>query len=810
MTSLLQASPSAQRLAGTATFKTCRTVATPLTVLALAALAALTAPHRQAAAQTGPSAAATAAAPFNIRAQPLAQALAEFARQSGLQLVYAPELLQGKRSNAVAQQKDAPSALADLLRGTGLQARRVGGTWAIEAAAAHGGAADKLLPPIRVTAALEESTTGPLVGYVAKRSATGTKTDTATREIPQSISVVTRDVLEARGASSLAEALEYTPGFTPMTFGRDDRYDWSIARGIGTTYGANYRDGLKEVGSAYAVPRLNSYGVERVEFLRGPASLLVGSNAPGGVVNSITKRPTKEAQREIRLRAGDLDRQGLAADLSGPLTEDGTVLYRLVALTEHYDLPTPQTDKQQRYFAPSLTLRLGRDTELTLLADIQQEKIKGDAYPYNYDEAFGRYVSVVEKGRDRFYRDQWSSGFLLDHRVSDTLAFHSRTRYTNTKLDYRRSSPASLPNGTLVERDAQDMRDEGKAWQSDNFVEANWSVGPWAHTTIAGIDLSKVEGALYRGVGPTSPYDLATGQGVGAYTAPELLPYKLSKTRQTGLYVQNQAKFDNRFVVVAGLRQDRYRDTIIASWADAPVRQNKVTGRLGGVWLLPGGVSPYLSYSTSFEPQSGASYEGTAFKPTSGRQWEIGLRYEPVGMNATFSAALFDISQRNVLVTNPVHQDFSVQRGEIGSRGVELEANASLARGLDLTASYSYTDAKVTADTNAALVGRKNGLVPKHRAALWFNYRLPADLIEGLKLGLGVRYNSKVPDYENVRWVPGVALFDARVGFQVDRHWEIALNARNLFDKKYLVNCSYGSCYPGDERAVVATAHYRW
>ena len=149
-------------------------------------------------------------------------------------------------------------------------------------------------------------------------------------------------------------------------------------------------------------------------------------------------------------------------------------------------------------------------------------------------------------------------------------------------------------------------------------------------------------------------------------------------------------------------------------------------------------------------------------------------------------------SQRNVLVTNPVHQDFSVQRGEIGSRGVELEANASLARGLDLTASYSYTDAKVTADTNAALVGRKNGLVPKHRAALWFNYRLPADLIEGLKLGLGVRYNSKVPDYENVRWVPGVALFDARVGFQVDRHWEIALNARNLFDKKYLVNCSYG------------------
>ncbi|MBS7776889.1 TonB-dependent receptor [Acidovorax sp. CCYZU-2555] len=337
-------------------------------------------------------------------------------------------------------------------------------------------------------------------------------------------------------------------------------------RGIGSTYGANYRDGLKEVGSAYAVPRVNSYGVERVEFLRGPASLLVGSNAPGGVVNAITKRPTQDAQRAIRLRAGDSDRHGIAADVSGPLNEEGTVLYRLVAQTEHYDLPTPQTDKDQSYFAPSLTLRLGRDTELTLLADVQRERIHGDAYPYSYDEAFGRYIGVVEKGRDRFYRDQWSGGFLPAHRFSDSLGFQSRTRYTDTKLDYRRSFPNSIPNGTLVGRGAQDMQDAGKAWQSDNFLERKWSVGQWAHTTIAGIDLSHVDAALYRGVGTTSPYDLATGQGAGAYIAPPLVPYQRAKSRQAGLYGQNQAKFDDRFVIVAGLRRDRYRETVTASW----------------------------------------------------------------------------------------------------------------------------------------------------------------------------------------------------------------------------------------------------
>jgi iron complex outermembrane receptor protein len=595
-----------------------------------------------------------------------------------------------------------------------------------------------------------------------------------------------------------------------MTFGRDDRYDWSIVRGIGSTYGANYRDGLKEVGGAYAVPRLNSYGVERIEYLRGPASLLVGSNSPGGVVNSITKQPTPDTRRSLRVRAGELDRQGIAADLSGPVNDDGTVLYRLVALAEHYDLPTPQTDMNQRYFAPSFTFRLGSDTQLTLLADIQQEKIDGDAYPYSYDEAFGRYVSVIEKGRDRFHRDQWSTGFLLSHRFNDALTFHSRTRYTHTRLDYRRSFPGGLPNGTLVERGAQDMKETSKAWQSDNYVEGKWAYGKWANTTIAGLDLSKVDGSLFRGVGTTSPYDLATGQGVGNYIAPELLPFKLATSRQAGLYVQNQAKFDNRFVIVTGLRQDRYQETIIASWADAPIRQNKLTGRLGGVWLLPNGVSPYVSYSTSFQPQSGAGYDGTPFKPTSGRQYEVGVRYEPVGMNAMFSAAVFDISQRNVAVTDPVQQDFSVQRGQVGSRGLELEANTSLAAGLDLIASYSYTDAKVTEDTNPALVGRKNGLVAAHKASVWLNYRLPSDVVEGMKVGLGVRHTSKVPDYENTRWVPGVTLVDARVGYQVNRQWDMALNARNLFDKRHLINCSYGSCYPGDKREVMMTANYRW
>jgi iron complex outermembrane receptor protein len=756
---------------------------------------------------------------YDIPAGPLGTVLARFAGASGVLLAGASDLVQGRNSPGLSGTYTTEAAIKALLTGTGLEAvRQANGSYALRQAAEPTPArpprpaVEAVLPVVTVKAGAElETATAPVAGYVAKRSTSGSKTDTPTREIPQSISVVTRDSMDGRGVSSLAEALEYAPGFTSMTYGQDDRNDWSIARGIGSTLNGNFRDGLKERGSTYyAIPRLNTYGVERIEYLRGPASVLYGSSIPGGVVNSITKRPTPDARGEVRVRGGDLDRLGLAADVSGPLNEAGTVLYRLVALDEKYDLPTPRTDKEERYFAPALTFRLSPDTEATLLANYQQDLINGDAYPYSYWEPWGRYVPALEKGWDRYHRDQWSTGLLLDHRFSENLSVHSRTRYSKVKLDYRLSYANDFLSETLVERRAQYFKDDARVWQTDNYVESKWQIGNWANTTIVGADISTAKGAQYYGDDITSPYDLTTNSGVGEFVEPELARDLVSNVRQTGIYVQNQAKIDDRFVILAGLRNDRYRqDTSGASGGDS-VRHNKLTGRLGGVWLLPSGLSPYVSYSTSFQPQTGATYDGSPFKPTEGRQYEIGVRYEPKGVNAQFTIALFDLMQRNVLTADPEHRNFSIQQGEVGSRGLEFETNASLARGLDLTASYSYTDARVTKDTNASVVGRKNAFVPRHKLAAWVDWRVPASILEGLSLGVGVRYNSEVPNHDNTRWVPSVTLVDARLGYRLDRHWEFAVNARNLLNKSYLVSCAYGTCYPGDRREVIGTATYRW
>ncbi|RSZ60478.1 TonB-dependent siderophore receptor [Massilia atriviolacea] len=762
--------------------------------------------------------AAPARKSYAIPAGALEGALNRFGREAGILLSFPTASAAGLQSPGLNGSYGVADGLAALLQGSGLTAvAQANGGYVLLRQAPAPAAAPAAAPPAR-TQALSDitvtaqadggSATAPLAGYVAKRSSTGSKSDTATREIAQSISVVTRDNLDARGVSNLAEALEYVPGFTPRTYGRDDRYDWSIVRGIGNTNGGNYRDGLRDAGNMYAVPRLNSYGVERVEFLRGPASLLFGSTVPGGTVNSITKRPTDEAQGELRVRAGDIDRRGVAGDIAGPLNADGSLLYRLVGLNEQYDLMTPGSTKKERYIAPSLTWKIDRDTSLTVLANYQEDRIAGDAYPFKYPEVLGYYIPVAQKGWDGFERDQWSAGVLFDKRINEQLSFHSRSRYATVKLDYRVHFLTGLVSNTVVTRRAQYIADDTDTRQTDNYMEFKWNAGKWANTTIAGVDLSKITGASFRGTPPDTRFDLVTGSG--PFSEPQLRPDYQASTRQTGVYLQNQAKFDERFVIVAGLRRDRFREHAIAAWVDGPVNTNKTTGRLGAVWLLPGGVSPYAGYSTSFEPQSGATFDGVRFKPTGGRQYEVGVRYEPAGTNAMLSAAVFDIVQQNVAAADPLHQGFNVQRGEVGSRGLELEANASLARGIDTTASYSYTDARVTRDTNPALVGRKNGLVPAHKATLWLNARVPGDWAGGLKAGVGVRYNSKVPDFQNTRWVPGVTLFDARLGYHIGTHWELSLNARNLFDKKHLGNCSDGDCYPGDRRELVATAHYRW
>lgn len=282
---------------------------------------------------------------------------------------------------------------------------------------------------------------------------------------------------------------------------------------------------------------------------------------------------------------------------------------------------------------------------------------------------------------------------------------------------------------------------------------------------------------------------------------------------KTGLYVQDQMKIADRWTLLLGGRYDRVHMESLSLHSPTDNTDEKdgaFTGRAGLVYELENGFAPYVSFSQSFEPQSGRDRNNQRFEPTKGEQHEIGLRYQPPGSRMMLSAALYQLTRSNVLTSDPVDSDFSVQTGEVRSRGLELEAKTTLSTSLDLIAAYSYTDARVTESNSAAEVGARFNGTPYHIFSMWADYRLNALGLEGWKIGAGLRHVSARPDTtDGAIGGPSYTLFDARVGYERDA-WVFAVNARNLTDKTYVPSPCYGTCAYGAPRTVIATLGYRW
>lgn len=762
---------------------------------------------------------------FNIPAQPLTEAIMQFGRQSGLQVTADTSLVAGKTSSTVSGNHAPAEALSRLLAGTGLTFRFTGATTIVLEPAPQAADGTVELGPVRVEgeaqgaegrygyAPGETSAVSPVRGFVAKRSATATKTDTPVTETPQSISIVTRDSLEARAVTNLRDAIEYVPGVTTRSYGEDDRYDWSTYRGFTIYNGAVYRDGLQDSGGQYAVPRTEIYGVERVEVLRGPASILFGNASPGAIVNIVSKRPTDAPRGEINLRAGSRDRYAIAADLSGPVNEGGTVGYRITALAERFDLLRQGADKDILYIQPSLSFQPTPDTSFTLFAQYQRERLNKSAYPFAYNMTFPeryRALPYYQEGYDGFRREQYAFWYSLEHRVGEAVTLRSVGRYSNVTVDYNVTLDDRLV-GAVLQRTSSGLTDDMDSWAFDNQAQIDWRIGSGiTNTTLVGVDVYRKKADFYSGTALTGSLNFDTGQVLGPLVRPVLMPNLLANYRQTGAYIQNQTKIGERLVLVGGLRHDWYRSRERgANASPAPARHDTLTGRIGIVWVDPSGFAPYASYSTSFQAQPGVSSDGTPFEPTTGRQYEVGLRYEPQNLNARFTAALFDIRRQNVLTPDPNRQNFSIQTGEVASRGIELEVVATVAERLNVSASYTYNKVYITKDTRPARVGLNIPMVPRQKATLWTDYTLP-ERLSGVNIGLGLRWNSRSWDTLNTLITPASpVLVDARVGYRTDR-WELSVNAQNLVDKTYFVTCAFNDCHIGNPATITANLAYRW
>jgi iron complex outermembrane recepter protein len=682
-------------------------------------------------------------------------------------------------------------------------------------------------------------------GYVATRSATGTKTDTPLLETPSSISVVTRDQIEAQNAQSAKQALAYTAGLAGESRSNFGGYDIMYSRGFIVD---QYLDGMKLPGAAAQFPpQPELYGIERVELLRGPASMLFGQGSPGGLVNLVSKRPTDTPFNEMFIQGGSYDRIQGGFDSSGRVDKDGELLYRITGFAKDSDNQVNYVKEQRYYIAPSLTWRPTTDTTWTILASYQKDP---DVGLYNFVPAKGSLLPnplgkiptsfyAGEPGFNQNERETSSVTSLFEHRFSDVFTIRQNTRYLNTTGNLEQVAPLLLfPDSDTLARLAQGTRENLSALTTDTQGEFKFWTGSFDHKVLVGVDTQTL---LYKqrfaqssplagsplSAPPISVFNPIYGASI---LNPIDDPTSLINTQthqtsqQTGVYAQDQMKI-GRLSVVGGIRYDSVQTNTDSSDFSAgtysPLRQNNsaTTGRIGAIYELDSGFAPYVNYATSFNPNVATSAT-QPLVPTTGESFEGGIKFQPKGSRIFAQLSVFDLTQQNVVTIDPI-SNLASQIGEVHSRGVEVEVKASVTDRLTLLASYAHIDPKVTKSLDVD-IGKRPTWVPNDIAGGWADYTWHDGALNGFGAAFGMRYTGQTwGDKANTALdIPSYTLFDAALHYDLEnfdprlKGARLSVNATNLFDKTYVSQCTSqafdDACIYGLRRQVVATLRYRW
>ncbi len=708
---------------------------------------------------------------------------------------------------------------------------------------------------ITVTAApaAQESAWGPAATIAARQSATATKTDTPIQKVPQSISVVTAEEMALHQPKSVKEALSYTPGVAVGTRGASNTYDYLIIRGFAADGQSqnNYLNGLKMQGNFYNDAVIDPYMLERAEVMRGPVSVLYGKSNPGGLLNMVSKRPTTEPLKEIQFKMGTDSLFQTGFDFSDALDDDGVYSYRLTGLARSANAQQQGAEEQRYAIAPSFTWRPDDKTNFTFLSYFQNEPETG-YYGWLPKEGTvsklpngSRLPTDFNEGADNntYSRNEKMVGYSFDHEFNDTFTVRQNLRYAQNKVsqnsvygygmcsdplytkDPANSPCASVPQSEWAHTLTRQYVDDNEKLQNfavDTQLQSKFATGSVDHTLLTGVDYMRMRNDINSwfgwagSVAPSDIYNLDRSDfDFGAHTGPGA-PYRvLNKQEQTGLYAQDQMQWDKVLVTLGGRYDWAKQDSLNRVSGVLDSRDDRQFTWRGGVnYLFDNGVTPYFSYSESFEPSSQVGESGNIFTPSKGKQYEAGVKYVPSDRPIVITGAVYQLTKTNNLMADPNGSFWSVEGGEIRSRGVEIEAKAALSASVNVVGSYTYTDAEYTTDTNYK--GNTPAQVPKHMASLWGDYTLYDGALSGLTLGTGVRYtSSSYGDPANSFKVGSYTLVDALVRYDLARVGmagsNVALHVNNLFDREYVASCfnTYG-CFWGAERQVVATATFRF
>lgn len=797
----------------------------------------------QSAAQPSQRATGTDAIRFDIAAQPLASALNEFAAATGLQMSYRADLAEDVTTPGLTGMYTPEEALARLLAGTGLSYRFANpGTITVQrtgpAASGPGSSGNSAAStpvdeaPARIRDDQKPITVQEVVikdvkdrGYVAEAQSTATKSDTPLIETPQSITIITRDRMNAQEVNTIAEALRYTAGVQAEPFGFEPRFTWLRFRGFDATQNGLFRDGLQLRNPGFAVSyNLEPYGAERIEVLRGPASFLYGQGSPGGLLNYITKRPTRESFHEMQFLAGNFGRHEGRLDFGGKLANSDVLSFRLTGLFRESGTQIDQVPYDRIYIAPAVTWQAAAHTQITFFTHFQKDQLRSSQALPAAGTLRGNPNGMVSPHRftgfpdiDKENRTESSVGYELVHHLSPDWDVVQKLRYSMTELDLMNVFSSTFgADQRTVGRGAFGSLGKLNAVAIDNQIHGRFSTGPFQHTVLGGLDFQRITVNLRQTFGNASDIDIFNRFDYGApFTLPSVFLDQATTQLQTGVYLQDQVKLYDHLLLTVGGRHDwASNDTQDNLTPSASRQQNdsKATGRATLTYLFDVGLAPYISYSTFFLPSIGLTPGGQPFTPETGRQYEVGVKYQPKGSRHLLTAALFDLTRENYVQTDP-GTFLQVQRGKARSRGLELEGLFSFESGIDLIATYTLMKNEVLNSADPSEQGKRLTQTPAQFGSLWAKYTVPDGAWKGLGIGGGARYTgSTYSDVANTFKVPSFVVGDAVIDY-IWKNYRIALNISNIFNHDAFSCFDRGGtnfCVFGERRTVVGTVAYRW
>lgn len=673
-------------------------------------------------------------------------------------------------------------------------------------------------------AATPTTTLDTIAVYANSYRSTGTKTALDPDDAPMSYTRIDQALLQKRQADSVNAALRYEPSVSAESRGTVSIFDEYNIRGF-KTY-SNFYDGLRLPydGAWNLMPQVDIYATEAVEVVKGPASSLYGYAAPGGMVNQIAKTPKSTQASEVQLRLGNQNLKEVAVDTTGPLTD--TLNYRLVALKRKKDGQMQTTEEERTLINPSLEWRPTEDVSIlaNLFYQDDPEMVPSTPLPAVgtvYDASYGKLGSDGYAGDNwnRFSKEVLMPSVTVNWDINDKLTFKHILRYTDAEAQQRNMYNSGFVSGSdkILNRVAYTTDETMNNWTTDNQLSYKLDTANTSHNLLFGVEYQETDStATYYDAGADGTLNLDLSNPDFSQINADTLPLnsyrqdeKIDQS-QLGFYVQDEMKWQD-LTVVAGLRHDNFDSNTEqtkasegAIYSDQTIDNSasKTSGRLAAIYDLDNGLSPYASYSQSFQPVVGSNFiTNKPFDPTTADQLEAGIKYLSANRATKGTLAVFDITQKNVVVADNINYRSQTQTGEISSKGFEISGSHMLNDWVDIAASYSHTDAEITEDEiNPDLVGNTPAQVAKHKATLWADYYAT----DKLTLNAGVRYEGGMQlDKQNSDELPSVTLVDIGGNYKINPMLTVGASINNLFDKTYVGTCyDINNCWMGPERQM--------